>query len=64
MKLITPPNATPLAQSAAASGILPTEQTNEITASSGASAASSTTVQPPWPVRNAWLTTWPARGTR
>ena len=50
MKLITPPKATPCAQSAAASGMLPTEQTKERTASSGATITFSSTVQTPWPL--------------
>ncbi len=51
MKAITPPKETPRLQSAAASGMLPTEQTKETTASRGAMIAFSTEVIQPWPER-------------
>ena len=47
MKLITPPKATPWTTGRAASGMLPTEQTKEITASSGATTTFSRRVQVP-----------------
>ena len=47
MKLITPPKATPCTHSAAARGMLPTEQTKDTTASSGAIATFSSTVSQP-----------------
>src|SRR5689334_11409532 len=56
MNAITPANEIPPAQSTAASGMFPTEQTNESTATSGpTSTFSSTCTQPPVPVRKSEL---------
>ena len=57
MKAITPPKEIPPDQRAAASGTLPIEQTQLITAISGPTSAFSMVVQIPWPWRNRLLQT-------